>query len=54
MVLGDSTLKSTTPSVNAPLKYYYILKQAKGQAQNKEKKKKKTHVALPYFLFLLA
>jgi hypothetical protein len=53
MVLGDSTLKSITPSVNAPLKYYFILKQAKGQAQKKEKKKK-NHVALTYLLSVLA
>jgi hypothetical protein len=44
MVLGDSTLKSITPSANAPSKYYSILKQAKGQAMWREKKTRRRNM----------
>jgi hypothetical protein len=40
--------------VNAPLKILFHLKTDKRQAQNKEKKKKKNHVALTYLLSVLA
>jgi hypothetical protein len=54
MVLRDSTLKSIPPSVNAPLKYYFILKQAKGKHRTRKRKKKKNHVALTYLISVLA